>query len=78
MDTTLLKQVTSRPSYCGLSAETLIASAQMTANVYGRAYILTTVSIPEWRAGGHVFVSTTENPQWPGAPYRTLLVLEEK
>lgn len=37
--------------------ETVQRSAEMTADVWGRAYVLTTVSIPDWRAGGQVTVS---------------------
>ena len=71
-----LERVTGRPSYSGLSADQLRRSARITADAWGRAYILTTVSIPDWRAGGHVFVSREPNPPWPGAPYAILETVE--
>jgi hypothetical protein len=71
------EQITDRPSYSGHSAETLRQSARIAAHAHGVAYILATVSIPEIRAGGHVFVSTEQCPQWPGGPYATLETVTE-
>ena len=71
-----LDQITSRPSYCGHSTETLRASARITAEAHGLAFILATRSVPDGRAGGKVFVSTEQNPAWPGGPYAVLETIE--
>jgi len=71
-----LEYITSRPSYNGHTAARLRASARITAESYGRAYIVVTKSVPDLRAGGAVYVTTEPNPSWcaPTALLETVTV----
>ncbi len=70
------RALTDRPSYSGHSWDTLLRSAEITADAYGRAFIVCTKSNRE-RAGGKVYVaSTSDGPSWTGLPIVLLATVE--
>jgi hypothetical protein len=68
------RKVTERRSYSGHSWDALLKSAAITADAFGRAFIVCESGIPERHAGGHIIVS---NSRQTGYAYGPTVLLAE-